>query len=91
MAGNVEGAEVDARDRDRVATADQVLRFVGRRRKSTQVVGVSEAVLKLEGRLGVKSGAGFYEWTPERAAEVGRARDEELVRRLKLMGLGGEA
>ena len=44
-----------------------------------------------EGRLGVKAGAGFYEWTPERAAEVGRARDEELVRRLKLMREQGGA
>ena len=41
--------------------------------------------LVAEGRLGVKTGAGFYEWTAERAAAVARARDEELIRRLRLM------
>ncbi len=38
-----------------------------------------------EGRLGVKSGAGFYDWSQRDAAAVVRRRDEELVRRLKLV------
>lgn len=37
------------------------------------------------GRLGVKTGAGFYDWTPERIEAVTRARDTELAERLKKM------
>lgn len=36
--------------------------------------------------LGVKSGEGFYRWSAESAAEAARARDEELIRRLKRGG-----
>lgn len=35
------------------------------------------------GESGVKSGQGHYAWTPERAAEVRRRRDEFLVERLR--------
>ena len=38
-----------------------------------------------EGRLGMKSGAGFYDWSRRDAAAVVKRRDEELVRRLKLI------
>lgn len=37
------------------------------------------------GHLGAKTGRGFHEWPPERVRLVERRRDEELVRRLRLM------
>ena len=37
------------------------------------------------GLVGVKSGAGFYDWSQRDAGAVVRRRDEELVRRLKLV------
>jgi 3-hydroxybutyryl-CoA dehydrogenase len=41
--------------------------------------------LRAEGKLGMKSGAGFYDWT-ERDADAFRAgRDREIVRRLKIL------
>lgn len=38
-----------------------------------------------EGRLGVKSGVGFYDWSQRDPAGVAQRRDEELVRRLRLL------
>jgi 3-hydroxybutyryl-CoA dehydrogenase len=38
-----------------------------------------------KGRLGVKSGRGFYDWTDRNPAALRAARDEELVRRLRLL------
>lgn len=37
------------------------------------------------GELGVKSGKGFHDWSQRDAAALLRARDEELVRRLRLL------
>lgn len=37
------------------------------------------------GDLGVKAGRGFHDWTIRDGAEVARRRDEELVRRLRLL------
>ena len=36
-----------------------------------------------EGRRGVKSGGGNYDWQPQQAKEVAARRDAELLRRLK--------
>ncbi|MCL5961889.1 MAG: 3-hydroxyacyl-CoA dehydrogenase family protein [Chloroflexi bacterium] len=36
-----------------------------------------------DGEFGVKSGKGFYDWTPETIAAVKEARDKELLRYLK--------
>ena len=33
-----------------------------------------------EGRLGIKTGRGFYRWTPERIEEIEKARGRELIR-----------
>jgi 3-hydroxybutyryl-CoA dehydrogenase len=38
------------------------------------------------GALGTKSERGFHDWTRRDAAEIVRRRDEELVRRLRLLG-----
>ncbi|MHB8499751.1 MAG: 3-hydroxyacyl-CoA dehydrogenase family protein [Candidatus Acidiferrales bacterium] len=38
-----------------------------------------------EGKLGVKAGEGFYDWSRRDAQAVIRRRDDELVRRLKLI------
>jgi 3-hydroxybutyryl-CoA dehydrogenase len=40
------------------------------------------------GELGVKSGQGFYAWTPE-SAQAFRTRMSEVLARLALMGMGG--
>ena len=37
-----------------------------------------------QGRLGMKTGEGFFTWTPEKIEERKRLRDEEVVRQLKL-------
>jgi len=42
------------------------------------------------GRLGLKSGAGFHSWSPDAATAVLRRRDEELVRRLRLLAGDGQ-
>jgi 3-hydroxybutyryl-CoA dehydrogenase/5-formyl-3-hydroxy-2-methylpyridine 4-carboxylate dehydrogenase len=43
--------------------------------------GVSETATKLrdEGRLGIKAGGGFFDYTPERAQELGKQRAGQLV------------
>jgi 3-hydroxybutyryl-CoA dehydrogenase len=41
------------------------------------------------GELGVKSGRGFYDWGRRDAGALIRARDEELVRRLRLLAQEG--
>ena len=41
--------------------------------------------MRAEGRLGMESGRGFYEWTPEQAALFRRRRDAEIVRRLRIL------
>lgn len=47
--------------------------------------------LVAEGRLGVRVGRGFYDWTPERAQARIRERDAELLRWLRRdRGLDGE-
>jgi 3-hydroxybutyryl-CoA dehydrogenase len=38
-----------------------------------------------EGRLGMKSGRGFYDWTERDPEEFRRERDREVIRRLKLL------
>jgi 3-hydroxybutyryl-CoA dehydrogenase len=38
-----------------------------------------------QGELGVKSGRGFYDWSVRDAGTLQRRRDEELVRRLRLL------
>ncbi len=40
------------------------------------------------GDLGVKSGRGFYDWSVRSSEDLIRQRDEELVRRLRLLGGG---
>lgn len=42
------------------------------------------AGLVAEGKLGMKSGQGFFSWTPEQVEERKRKRDAEVVRQLKL-------
>jgi 3-hydroxybutyryl-CoA dehydrogenase len=41
--------------------------------------------LREEGRLGMKTGRGFYEWADGAAAEFRRGRDREIVRRLHII------
>jgi 3-hydroxybutyryl-CoA dehydrogenase len=41
--------------------------------------------LRAEGRLGMKSGRGFYEWSPDDAARFRRERDREIARRLRIL------
>jgi len=36
-----------------------------------------------EGRLGVKTGQGFYDWTKRRKADLIQARDQQIVRELR--------
>lgn len=38
-----------------------------------------------EGRLGMKSGRGFYDWTERDPEEFRRERDREVIRRLKIL------
>ncbi|MDH3463961.1 MAG: 3-hydroxyacyl-CoA dehydrogenase NAD-binding domain-containing protein [Acidimicrobiia bacterium] len=43
-----------------------------------------------QGKLGVKTGAGFYDWDHRDAKELIHRRDEELLRRMKLLREQGE-
>jgi len=43
-----------------------------------------------EGRLGVKSGKGFYDWSKRDIEEVVRRRDAQVVRQLQFMKELGE-
>ena len=36
-----------------------------------------------KGRLGIKSGTGLYEWSPESISQITKAREEELIRFLR--------
>ena len=36
-----------------------------------------------KGRLGIKSGTGLYEWSPESISQIAKAREEELIRFLR--------
>ena len=42
---------------------------------------LTDAVKK--GRLGIKSGTGLYEWSPESISQIAKAREEELIRFLR--------
>ena len=42
------------------------------------------------GALGTKTGRGFHDWTQRDAGALLRRRDEELVRRLRLLAGGRE-
>lgn len=43
------------------------------------------AELIAQGRLGMKTGQGFYDWTERDPDEFRRRRDEEIIRRLKIL------
>lgn len=47
--------------------------------RSTEVSALLADAVK-KGRLGVKSGAGLYEWTPESISGIIKAREQELMR-----------
>ena len=88
MAKNLGGAIIDLLDSDKVdlrVAAATVLAAVGRSDKKDKTVQNALTERLESGRFGMKTGEGFFKWTPESIAAERRRYDDMLRAGLRLL------